>query len=218
MITTRPIIQWPGAMTPHHKRAGKRYSITPNNNRKELLRELEHIGAREAFIQGAYSDDQIRLDGAPRAGARPAHPGIIVTYTTRDGSMYDIAIDKFEDAEQNLRAIVLVMQRLRLIDEAGGSMQGRQYQGFKRLPGGETPPADTYEVPSPQAAAELLATIAGLPADRVRLILSSPSESRGAYRLAAKKAHPDGGGNASAFAAVCRAREILDAHHGQEEQ
>ncbi|MEM9019970.1 MAG: hypothetical protein AAGC44_05345 [Planctomycetota bacterium] len=217
-ITTRPIVSWPGSMTPPGKRLGPRYTASPVKTRRELLAELSHLKAAEAFIQGAYRADQIRVtDGMPRSGARPAHPGIILTYTLADGSAYQLPCDTFRDSEQNLRAIVLTMQRLRLVDESGVKTHGRQYEGFKQLPPSDDAGANSGEPPSPQAAAELLATIAELPAERVRLILSSPSEARGAFRLASRKAHPDHGGNAAAFAAVCRARDILAEHHGEAE-
>lgn len=203
---TRPIVSWPGPMTPDDQRRRDRYAVQPSKTRNELMRELEHLGATDAFIQGAYREDQIRLDGLPRSGALPAHPGVIVTYTV-GGQMYDVPCDAFESAEQNLRAVVLAMQRLRLIDETGVRTSGRQYQGFKRLPAGVS---ESEHVDEHNASA-VLARYSGLGRQWIE---ESTAQAKQAYRLAVKKTHPDHGGDAKSFGRVVEAGKILACNGG----
>ncbi|MEM6853018.1 MAG: J domain-containing protein [Planctomycetota bacterium] len=199
-------------MTPARDRERPRYGAAPTKTRRELLRELELIGAKACFIQAAYRDDQIRLDGLPKAGAKPSHPGIILTYTGKDGQPYDLPCDTFRDAEQNLRAIVLTLQRLRLIDETGVKTHGRQYAGFKRLGGPGTAavePAFTVE-----SAAAWLAEQVGFP-EWSGLLVSTREDFCRVYRTAAKRLHPDVGGSEADFKRLQEAKRVLDEHHGK---
>lgn len=203
-IQTRPIVTWPGKMTPHRERLSPRYKIAPAVTRTELLRELEAIKATDCFIQAAYSEDQIRLDGMPRSGAVPAHPGIILTYSVKSSPIpFDLPCDAFRDAEQNLRAICLTLQRLRLIEETGVKTHGRQYEGFRRLPAPST--ATTKE--SAAAVIIELSSVACTPAEFLR-----DAELRAsAYRSAALNCHPDrSGGSDEIFKRLQEAKELID--------
>lgn len=152
-IETRPIVTWPGPMTPPHERQKARYGAGATRTRRELIRELDLIGAEDCFIQAAYRDDQIRLDGLPRAGAKPEHPGIIVTYTGKDGATYELPCDTFQDAEQNLRAIVVTLQRLRLIEETGASVH--MADSIRASNGWRTPVSGGWRTPvSPKKPSE----------------------------------------------------------------
>lgn len=211
-IRFRPIVTWPGRMTPADQRRPARYDASPNKTRDELLRELELLGATDVFIQGAYSDDQIRLDGMPRAGAAPSHPGIILTYTTARGT-FQLPCDTFQSPEQNLRAIVLTLQRLRLIEETGVKTHGRQYEGFKALP-----PATADAPMSPATAAASLTILAGVGEDEAAVamqILRSREYFNVMYRRAAMRTHPDRGGRQDLFERLQRAAEAIEKHHNE---
>lgn len=192
-IQTRPIVTWPGLMTPHEQRKRNRYGASPNSTRRMLRAEMIKLNGMDVFIQGAYRDDQIRLDGLPRAGAVPDHPGVILTYSV-DGSTYQLPCDTFLSSEQNLRAIVLTLQRLRLIEETGVKTHGRQYQGFKQLTCGDGD------------AVSVIARFSGHTIDSIKI---DEYHLKSAYRLACKATHPDHGGSKETFEEVQRAAKAL---------
>lgn len=211
-IVTRPIVTWPGKMTPRNERLGKRYNVNGGKVRDELLRELDAIGARDAFIQAAYAQDQIRIDGLPRSGALPAHPGIILTYSTKAGT-FQLPCDTFADAEQNLRAICLTLQRLRLIEETGVKTHGRQYEGFRQLP----PPANgaraagQHAAMSVEEAVRTIFQLAGLGCEVVGI--PTPEAMQSVYRAAAKNTHPDTNpAKAEDFQLLQSAKTVIDEH------
>lgn len=124
--------------------------------------------------------DEIRLDGRPRANARPRTPAVRISFESRHGSL-TYATDRFDDWRDNLRAIALSLEALRAVDRYGVNKGGEQYLGFMALGAGSS------EV---EAARALI-------------------DSYGGDREALKKTHPDHGGSHEAFIAVQRAREVL---------
>lgn len=65
----RPLTLWPGKQTTGRKRASFRAGY--NATLQLLDTELRHLRAQNVVLQVALMEDDIRLDGAPRANANP---------------------------------------------------------------------------------------------------------------------------------------------------
>lgn len=172
----------------------------PNDSR--YTREV--FNQREAAVRLAVA--QIRGD-APN----PQHPGIVLSFTARIGGRptpLKFVCDHFANWKDNLRAIALTLERLRLADLYGVTKSGEQYTGWRALPAPlVTPPPMTLEY-----AAQLMATHSDdFGAD---LIASDGSAFSAAYRQAVKKVHPDaGGGDDEAWEQLQQAKTVLEAHY-----
>lgn len=142
-----------------------------------LERELEKLGATEVVIEAPFRDDDIRIDGWPRANARPSGPGVIINFDSEHGPLrYGTA--KFPNWQSNVRAIALGLEALRKVDRYGISKRGEQYSGWKQLGGGSD---------LAQRGRELIA-------------------EHGGETAALKATHPDLGGDPDDFRAVQEAR------------
>src|SRR5690606_5164123 len=85
-------------------------------------------------------EDDIRLDGLPRANARPGHQGVVLAFDSKYGPL-KYATDTFDRWQDNLRAIALGLESLRRVDRYGITKRGEQYTGWRQLPaGGESEP------------------------------------------------------------------------------
>ena len=62
-----------------------------------LDRELSKLGAHSVVIELALDEGDIRLDGLPRADARPRHPGVIVSFDSKHGPLR-YGTDAFPDS------------------------------------------------------------------------------------------------------------------------
>jgi len=141
--------------------------------------ELDKLGAGEVVIELALTESEIRLDGWPRSGARPTHPGVIVSFDSRHGPLR-YGTDTFPDWQANVRAIALGLEALRKVDRYGISKRGEQYQGWRELSAGDS---DLL-----QRGRELIA-------------------EHGGETAALKASHPDRGGDADDFRAVQAVRK-----------
>lgn len=196
-FTYRPLTAWPGALTAKRQRA--KFRAGYKDTLALLDRELRHLGARQVVLQVALTEDQIRLDGRPRAGASPSHPGIVLSFESKHGPL-SYPCDRFTEWEDNLRAVALSLEALRAVDRYGVTRRAEQYRGWQALP----PPAGRrLDV---QSAVRLLARLSGLEVRADNLAE--------AYRAAALKAHPDRGGDAETFALLQEARDVLTHHLG----
>lgn len=195
----RPLTGWPGKPTARRKRASFRASYV--DTLRLLDTELRHLGARSVVLQVALTEDQIRLDGRPRAGATPSHPGVVLSFESKHGPL-SYPCDTYADWEDNLRAVALALEALRAVDRYGVTRQAEQYRGWAALP----PPASPAVV-TVVAACDLLRRLAGVP-----LVTRDTLDE--AYRCAVKKVHPDVGGTSEAFQQIQQAREVLRRHWG----
>lgn len=130
-VTFRPISSWPvefsRTRTFHNPfRAGW------DDTLRLLSYELEKLGAKSVVIEAFFAEDDLRLDGWPRAGRRPAQPGVIVSFDSRHGPLR-YGTDAFPEYEANLRAIGLGLEALRKVDRYGIGKRGEQYQGWKAI-------------------------------------------------------------------------------------
>lgn len=86
LLECRPIEKWPGELTPDYLRKSSPFAAPLSSTVSALRRELEHLNAQRPVLQVALRDNDIRLDGKPRANARPDHPGVILTYVRKGKS------------------------------------------------------------------------------------------------------------------------------------
>lgn len=184
--TIRPIDVWPGEHTRSRKWAPFRAGNTAT---LELLAdELRHLRATNVVLLMAVTESDIRLDGKLRANARPSHPGVVLAFHSR---LHDLDLkypcDTFTDAWDNLRAIALALQALRKVERYGVTKRGEQYTGWKQIGDGS---GGRTKMTFGEASRFL-------------------SEQGGSYRAAAKRLHPDAGGDTGLFAQLQEAREVL---------
>ena len=198
-LTLRPIVAWPGPETEYRIRAPFRAPWPDTLDR--LTTELRFLGglrSPDTVLQVALREQDFRLDGMPRANARPTHPGVILSVESTKGPL-SFPCDRFDDWRDNLRAIALALEALRKVDRYGITQTGEQYVGWRAIESGT---ARTH-APEPWDDAEtLLRDIAGLPtADDLAFVA----------RAAKIAAHPDrNGGNRAMYDKVDAAVQALE--------
>jgi hypothetical protein len=147
---------------------------------KVLRREVAHLAPKRVILEADFREDQLRLDGLPKANARPASEAIILTLVgTRHGDLR-YPCNSFGYWDENLRAIALALEALRKVDRYGVTRRGEQYAGWKALPAGSSPDVE-----------------------RGRELI----REHGGVREALKAVHPDTGGNHEDLLAVQAARD-----------
>lgn len=175
-----PLGTWAGPVTGDHPTC--RFRSSYDDTIRLLDRETDYLGAPLVVIQIDVTREQIRLDGLPRASARPFSSGVRVSFASDYGPLM-YATDRYLDWRDNLRAIALSLNALRAFDRYGVNERGQQYTGWLAI--GAGPNMD-------EAAARKLL------------------ESYGGEKLALKATHPDmPGGSEAAFANVQLARRVL---------
>lgn len=190
---TRPLpATWPaGQRTPHQERRWGGFKATLAATMELLEAELRHLEAREPIvIEAGYRPHEIRLDGKPRSGARPSDPAVIISFESRLGPLR-YASDAYATHERNLRAIALTLEHLRAVDRYGVTKRGEQYQGWLALP----PAADSVA-----EAERIIRRLAGGKAG---------GPVREAYMAAARRLHPDVGGDPEDWAELNRAWQVV---------
>lgn len=213
-VTFRPIDVWPGDRTRHPDQAP--FSAVWSKTLRLLSDELEHLRAKHVVVQLALPESAIRLDGWPKADARPDHPGVILAFDSQHGPL-KYATDRFSGGrwrsggetlpgwQCNLRAIALGLEALRKVDRYGITKRGEQYTGWKALGGGIA----VGPTMSLEDAARLLIAGAGS-VNTVREVLEHEFVRNEIYRMAAKKLHPDVGGTTEDFQRLQEAKQLLD--------
>jgi hypothetical protein len=219
---TRPLIDWPRPVTKPRRHGD--YQATYDKTLRELERELAHLGVTgDVVLQLDMPETFIRRDGLPYADERPNTPRVAISFTGRYGAMV-YRCDVHHDWKENVRAIVLGLQRLRLVADTGVTSQGEQYTGFRALPPGIPMPAAVMTVEdAARAVASAAVPFLNLITD---VVLRERARSAGTvgvindkevfqaiYRLAAKQLHPDAGGASDAWHRLQDAAEILKKHH-----
>ncbi len=174
------IRQWPGKLT-----VGRRTSpfrSTWGATMDLLERELAALNAKDVVVQRAFKVEDERLDGEPRPGARPEHPGVILSFVSKTGPL-QFACDRFTSWEDNIRAIALGLEALRKIDRYGIGQGAEQYAGWKTL----------------HAGADATWAKAWI------------EDHGGTIKAALQATHPDHGGTSEDFQRTQEARKVLGA-------
>ena len=162
-----------------------------------LARELEYLKARDVVIEADFREQDIRLDGMPRANARqPEHPGVRIAFDSKHGPLV-YATDSCAFWQHNVRSIALGLEALRAVDRYGVTKRGEQYTGWKAI--GSAPAA----VPMASTAAwAVLRDLAGFTPQ------ADVSHER-IISVARQYAHPDHGGTADTWARFDRAYKAV---------
>ena len=180
-----------------------------------LEREIAYLEAHDIIIEAALERSEIRNDGWPYSSANPRHQGIRISFESKRGPMV-FECGTYRDWQQNVHAIGLTLQRLRLVDEYGAT-SGQQYRGFAALPPGGG--IQVQEWPNVEAAVAFLFDVAyaGLKprTGEIARILGTGPALRELYRGAARLAHPDSNNNnGERMAKVNRAKDFIEKHAG----
>lgn len=184
-----PVSEWPGTPTWSYQQKSAPFRAPYARTLDLLETELGHLRAKEILIQAYLKREDIRNDGWPRSSARPSKPGIILTFEVLKGKnriTMSFPCDRFNDWEDNLRAIAKSLEALRMVDRYGVTRNNEQYRGFAALP--EADPNTQRN-----AAITFMSRLTGWSETQI------VNDPQGAYRLAARATHPDHGGSAGAF-------------------
>ncbi len=125
----RPMPIWPHGTTPADARRSRWTFKASWQNTLDLLdRELRHVQACDVVIGCGLREQDIRLDGWPRAGARePSHPGVELSFASLVQSQRLVyATDVCERWEHNVRAIALGLEALRAVRNGASAGRGRE--------------------------------------------------------------------------------------------
>jgi len=200
----RPIDRWPGTPTPSNNRKRSTFRASYATTLDELEKELNKLRAKDIVIQIALGFNDIRNDGWPRSSARPTSPGVIVSCETSKGPL-SFPCDRFTDWEDNLRAIAKSLEALRTVDRYGVTRNNEQYKGWAQIP------QSANATMSREDAARFIGITIGMPDGHIlrdRQIFSD------CYKSAARRLHPDTGGNHEAFVKLQAAKTVLEQAHG----
>lgn len=188
MIDAYPL-QWPTGW-PRAKSQVRHGSMSRNftQARDGILRELELLGAKNAIIN---TNLQTRLDGLPYAKQRAPEDTGVAVYFTLNGEQQCIPCDKWDNVEQNLRAIEMTINALRGIERWGAKeMVNAAFRGFKALP--------SSTIVTPYQSRLWHEVLEVSPS-------ASPQVIKAAYRQMLLRHHPDQGGDISRFNEVQKA-------------
>lgn len=202
--TTRPISDRTWQRPGGRKRA--QFRSTFSSTLYDLEYEVLHLRGRDVVLEVDVRERDIRRDGGLRADARPESPAVVVAFGTPDGPM-QFRADKYTQWQDNVRAVALTLTSLRAVDRYGATDTGQQYTGFKALPpagialgaGMSVDDAVTFIV---EHSGNVYAA---------NYLLHNPDQMLAAYRLAAKRLHPDtSGGDHALFQKLQDAKRVLD--------
>ena len=139
-----------------------------------------------------------RNDGLPwGSAAEPEDPAVAV-YFHLDKEPHCIACDAWDRVADNIAAIAATVNAQRGLERWGAVDLKAAFAGFRALPGGRADVAMTES--DAIAFISLHTSLDGLAVQR---------DLKAAYRTAAKRLHPDAGGNAADFAQLQEAYRVL---------
>ena len=182
-----------------------------------LQSEADHLTGRRrstVYIEVDLPASAIRLDGGIYANAKaPTTPVVAVAIpdtplgdlrwvSAKYGSSYNVG----RGWQANVRAVALTLKALRDV-ERWGAAAGEQYRGFAAIGATSSGTALGSGLTRDDAAALLWrAADAGQPPALSNL---TPDDVASAYRMAARRTHPDSGGDPALFARITEARDLL---------
>jgi hypothetical protein len=201
-------IGWKRTPAPDRGRAKFNSTTAPNTygyrgKREVTIAEaIERVLAQLRAFNVAREDTiistnlRLRNDGLPYSDQRaPEDPGAAVYWTRYQGEPQRcMAIDYYTRVADNLAAIAATLEAMRTIERHGGAeILDRAFEGFAALP-----------APSPIEWWTVLEVDRNAPAEHITA----------AYRVLAKKYHPDLGGDAEKFMQVQGAYQAAKQERG----
>jgi hypothetical protein len=197
-IVLQPLRHWPREFETDRPEAV--FTADMRDTFDLLRREIKMLGASIATLRLAIEQREC-IKGEKEID--PRHPGVVLEFTSKHGEL-TYCCDKFDEWQDNVRAITLTLERLRKA-QAYGVIEGQQYQGNLALP------APQEEVLTAEDAAHwLVGYLKG--ACSYISVLSSEAACKKAINKAKKQAHPDAGGLEVNWHAVIKAESVLKEH------
>lgn len=199
------------------------FAVTPEKAKRHLSIELAKIGARDAMVLMLVPRGSIRNDGELYANAKVHDPLILLRFRHPKQGQIQMPCRMFQKWIDNLRAIGLTMERLRLAEKYDCLPNSEQYAGLKGLPPGgggmsttahAMPAAMTREQVAQEFVRMAEAVVGVIPFyDRnglfADLVAGNPSTIADIWKSALHGIHPDQGGTDNAFAKFSRLRDRL---------
>jgi hypothetical protein len=224
----KPIITWPGELRSDRDRTKADFGTTYAATLRHLQREVEALGGDNVLFQLAVDRSDIRIDGGLKSSANPSHPGIVVIFNSELGQL-SYCCDRYKRWRDNLRAITIVLQYLRRIDDHGVNKKGAQYLGYKQLPAAGQTDTGRPKIETPEQAAKFITDALdperntdALDPERntnsekmAEMIVESSFIYEAAYKEASQRLHPDKPtGSHEEFIDLQEAAAVLRKHHG----
>ncbi len=199
-----PLVNWPRAHT--DPRVQSRFSSTLDDTLLLMNSELTFMKSEYVVIQARVPASDIRQDGWISSRARFSDPSILVSFQSKHGPL-EMACDAFIHWQDNLRGIAMTLNRLRLADLYGCTSRGEQYRGWAQLPAPVVATPPIFAGPTEAAHWMFEETKCGT----LQGIIYSKENRATAYRVAAKKLHPDvAGGSTEKFQLLEEAMKVLN--------
>lgn len=179
---------WPAGRLRSKFAESSRFDTSATKAYSLLTGELKRMGATQIIVS---SNVPLKGDGTIRLDREPVDAAVAV-YFTRDKKQMVFACDKYDLIRDNILAIAKTIEALRGIERWGSSdMMERAFSGFKALT--SSTEREWWEV---------------LFGASQRPSLCDKDTIESAYRVQARKVHPDtAGGSHDAMAELNKARE-----------
>lgn len=197
----KPIEKWPGKPTASWARKAGTFKAGWSSTLDLLARELNHLRAKDISLEAFFLPKDIRNDGWPKSSARPTQPGVVLSFSTKRGRIV-MPCDRYTGWESNLRAIALTLEHLRAVERYGVTTdEQEQYTGWLKLPAASAVDEKT------ELAKVLIhhASVSHAPSQ----VVSEQRLFDSVWREAARRTHPDTGGDSTDFHRVMNARDRL---------
>lgn len=193
---TRYPLRWPEGWkrTPSYQRKTATFSrqgkaLTVFDGVQRVLDELQRLGVHQDDVI-VSTNLQTRLDGLPRSNqGRPGDPGVCVYWKPAKHPMRCMAVDRYDEVQDNLAAVAATLEAMRSIERHGGAaILDRAFTGFAALPAPDSGRRDWW-------------TVLGLQPE------ASATDIREAFNRLAREHHPDRGGSNERMAEIILARD-----------
>lgn len=206
---------------PTYEQEGSPFTATWTDTVDLLKREASLIGAPEVVLCVDAAPGNMRRDGGIRADAVVRQDLVEVYLPTSDaGTSLRFECGRYTGHrwgsslagwQSNVRAIALGMEALRKVKRYGLGTGNEQYRGFGALPPGD--PIALGAAMTLDEAARILSDGCDGMFEASDLLAETADAERpwiaDAYRQAAKRHHPDAGGNPETFRLLTQARDLL---------
>jgi len=178
-------LEWPDGWPRTKRYKSARYHTEFGKALRDLVGELRRFKATHIVVS---SNVPTKGDGLPYANAgtkRYDDTGVAVYFTVA-GNQQVVACDRWDHVKDNLRAVGLTINALRMIERTGATeILERAFRGFKQLP---APRDSWWEIFGVDPKKTTLADVDAI------------------YKSRARKAHPDAGGSEDAIKILNQAR------------
>lgn len=136
MPRLRPLSGWDGPRTVATDRRFRPFSALFMDTLAQLQSELDLLEAHDVVIEAGFREQDLRLDGWPRASApQPRDPGVRLAFESKHGPLI-YQSDSCTTWQDNVRCLCLALTALRAVDRYGVTRRGQQYTGWQAIASG----------------------------------------------------------------------------------